>query len=100
MTWEKSSLDFTPKCIILYYTITPFRCKHTPHTTYRSLIMSDSIDRLDIRVIKSMLEDLALEINSIKETVESLENANETVDIQLNDISSSLEILLQNAEID
>jgi hypothetical protein len=47
-----------------------------------------------------MLEDLALEINSIKETVESLENANETVDIQLNDISSSLEILLQNAEID
>jgi len=62
--------------------------------------MSDSIDRLDIRVIKSMLEDLALEINSIKETVESLENANETVDIQLNDISSSLEILLQNAEID
>jgi len=100
MTWEKSSLDFTPKCIILYYTITPFRCKHTPHTTYRSLIMSDSIDRLDIRVIKSMLADLTVEINSIKETIESLEQNNETVDIQLNDISSSLEILLQNAEID
>ena len=62
--------------------------------------MSDSIDRLDIRVIKSMLADLALEISSIKDTVESLENANETVDVQLNDISSSLEILLQNAEID
>jgi len=62
--------------------------------------MSDSIDRLDIRVIKSMLADLTVEINSIKETIESLEQNNETVDIQLNDISSSLEILLQNAEID
>jgi len=62
--------------------------------------MSDSIDRLDIRVIKSMLADLTVEINSIKETIESLEQNNEDVDTKLNDISSSLEILLQNAEID
>ena len=60
----------------------------------------DGIDRLDARVIKALLADLAVEIDSIKETVESLEQNNEGVDIQLNDISSSLEILLQNAELE
>ena len=61
---------------------------------------NDSIDRLDIRVIKSMLADLTVDIESIKETIESIEQNNEAVDTKLNDISSSLEILLQNAEID
>ena len=61
---------------------------------------TDSIDRLDIRVIKSLLADLAVEIDSIKESVESLESENENIDVQLNDISSSLEILLQNAELE
>ena len=60
----------------------------------------DGIDRLDARVIKSLLADLAVEIDSIKETVESLESENENIDVQLNDISSSLEILLQNAEME
>ena len=60
----------------------------------------DGIDRLDARVIKSLLADLAVEIDSIKETVESLESENENIDVPLNDISSSLEILLQNAEIE
>ena len=60
----------------------------------------DGIDRLDVRVIKSLLADLAVEIDSIKESVESLEQNNETVDTKLTDISSSLEILLQNAEIE
>ena len=60
----------------------------------------DGIDRLDVRVIKALLADLAVEIDSIKETVESLESENENIDVQLNDISSSLEILLQNAEIE
>ena len=60
----------------------------------------DGIDRLDVRVVKSLLADLAVEIDSIKETVESLESENENIDVQLNDISSSLEILLQNAEIE
>jgi len=61
---------------------------------------NDSIARLDIRVIKSMLADLTVDIESIKETIESLEQNNEDVDTKLTDISSSLEILLQNAEID
>ena len=61
---------------------------------------NDSIDRLDIRVIKTMLADLTVDIESIKETIESLEQNNEDVDTKLNDISSSLEILLQNAELD
>ena len=60
----------------------------------------DGIDRLDVRVIKALLADLAVEIDSIKETVEGLESENENIDVQLNDISSSLEILLQNAEIE
>ena len=60
----------------------------------------DGIDRLDVRVIKALLADLAVEIESIKETVEGLEQNDENIDIQLNDISSSLEILLQNAEIE
>ena len=60
----------------------------------------DGIDRLDVRVIKALLADLAVEIDSIKETVESLEDKNENIDIQLNDISSSLNILLQNAELE
>tara|TARA_Y100000310_G_scaffold232308_1_gene235091 strand:+ start:3069 stop:3254 length:186 start_codon:yes stop_codon:yes gene_type:complete len=60
----------------------------------------DGIDRLDARVIKALLADLAVEIDSIKETVESLESENENIDVQLNDICSSLEILLQNAEIE
>jgi len=60
----------------------------------------DSIDRLDVRVIKSLLADLAVEIESIKESVESLEADNEIVDVKLSDISSSLEILLNNAEIE
>jgi hypothetical protein len=55
---------------------------------------------LDIRIIKSLLADLAVEIDSIKETVESLEQSSEDVDTKLNDISSSLEILLQNAEME
>ena len=61
---------------------------------------NDSIARLDIRIIKTMLADLTVDIESIKETIESLEQNNEGVDTKLNDISSSLEILLQNAEID
>ena len=61
---------------------------------------NDSIDRLDIRIIKTMLADLTVDIESIKETIESLEQNNEDVDTKLNDISSSLEILLQNAELD
>ena len=61
---------------------------------------NDSIDRLDIRIIKTMLADLTVDIESIKETIESLEQNNEDVDTKLTDISSSLEILLQNAEID
>ena len=61
---------------------------------------NDSIARLDIRVIKTMLADLTVDIESIKETIERLEQNNEDVDTKLNDISSSLEILLQNAEID
>ena len=60
----------------------------------------DGIDRLDARVIKSLLADLAVEIDSIKETVESLESENENIDVKLSDISSSLDILLQNAEIE
>jgi len=60
----------------------------------------DGIDRLDVRVVKSLLADLAVEIDSIKETVEGLEQNDENIDVQLNDISSSLEILLQNAEIE
>ena len=61
---------------------------------------TDSIDRLDIRVIKSLLADIAVELDSIKESVESLESENENIDVQLNDISSSINILLQNAEIE
>jgi chaperonin cofactor prefoldin len=61
---------------------------------------NDSIGRLDIRIIKTMLADLTVDIESIKETIESLEQNNEDVDTKLTDISSSLEILLQNAEID
>ena len=60
----------------------------------------DNLDILDIRVIKSLLADLAVELDSIKETVESLEQSSEDVDTKLNDISSSLEILLQNAEME
>mgnify|MGYP003676302236 FL=1 len=62
--------------------------------------MRDSLDRLDIRVVKELLESLAIELDSIKETVESLEQSSEAVDTKLNDISSSLEILLQNAEME
>jgi|TARA_R110002020_G_scaffold307185_1_gene523040 hypothetical protein len=61
---------------------------------------TDSIDRLDIRVIKSLLADIAVELDSIKETVEGLADKNENIDIQLNDISSSINILLQNAEME
>ena len=61
---------------------------------------NDSIHRLDVRIIKSMLSDLAVDIESIKETIESIEQSSEDVDTKLNDISSSLEILLQNAEMD
>mgnify|MGYP005829014661 FL=1 len=61
---------------------------------------TDSIDRLDIRVIKSLLADIAVELDNIKETVESLESENENIDVQLNDISSSINILLQNAELE
>ena len=64
------------------------------------IMSNDSLDMLDIRIIKSLLADLAVEIDSIKETVESLEHSSEDVDTKLNDISSSLEILLQNAEMD
>ena len=60
----------------------------------------DGIDRLDARVIKSLLADITIELDSIKETVESLEQNNENIDVQLNDICSSLEILLQNAELE
>ena len=66
----------------------------------RSHKMRDSLDRLDIRVVKELLESLAIELDSIKETVESLEQSSEAVDTKLNDISSSLEILLQNAEME
>ena len=61
---------------------------------------TDSIDRLDARVIKSLLADIAIELDSIKETVEGLEQNDENIDVQLNDICSSLEILLQNAEME
>ena len=64
------------------------------------IMSNDSLDRLDVRVIKELLESIAIELDSIKETVESLESENENIDVQLNDISSSLEILLQNAEMD
>ena len=64
------------------------------------IMSNDSLDMLDIRIIKSLLADLAVEIDSIKETVESLEQSSEDVDTKLNDISSSLEILLQNAEME
>ena len=60
----------------------------------------DGIDRLDVRVIKALLADLAVEIDSIKESVEGLESDNENIDVKLSDISSSLDILLQNAEIE
>ena len=60
----------------------------------------DNLDILDIRIMKELLTDLAVELDSIKETVESLEQSSEDVDTKLNDISSSLEILLQNAEMD
>ena len=60
----------------------------------------DNLDILDIRIIKSLLADLAVEIDSIKETVEGLEQSSEDTDTKLNDISSSLEILLQNAEME
>ena len=64
------------------------------------IMSNDSLDRLDIRVVKELLESLAIELDSIKETVESLEQSSEAVDTKLNDISSSLEILLQNAEME
>jgi len=60
----------------------------------------DGIDRLDVRVIKALLADLAVELDSIKETVESLEQNNENIDVKLSDISSSLDILLNNAELE
>tara|TARA_R100001244_G_scaffold20122_1_gene20771 strand:+ start:700 stop:885 length:186 start_codon:yes stop_codon:yes gene_type:complete len=60
----------------------------------------DGIDRLDVRVIKALLADLAVEIDSIKETVESLESDNENLDVKLSDMASSLDILLNNAEIE
>jgi|TARA_R110000824_G_scaffold129281_1_gene290431 hypothetical protein len=60
----------------------------------------DGIDRLDARVIKALLADLAVEIDSIKETVESLESDNENLDVKLSDMASSLDILLNNAEIE
>lgn len=64
------------------------------------IMNNDSLDRLDVRVIKELLESIAIELDSIKETVESLEQSSEDVDTKLNDISSSLEILLQNAEME
>ena len=60
----------------------------------------DGIDRLDVRVIKSLLADLAVEIDSIKESVESLEQNNEDIDVKLSDINSSLDILINNAELE
>ena len=60
----------------------------------------DGIDRLDVRVIKALLADLAVEIDSIKESVESLESDNENIDVKLSDMASSLDILLNNAEIE
>jgi len=60
----------------------------------------DGIDRLDVRVIKALLADLAVEIDSIKETVESLESDNENLDVKLSDMASSLDILLNNAELE
>ena len=60
----------------------------------------DGIDRLDARVIKSLLADITIELDSIKETVESLEQNNENIDVKLSDMASSLDILLQNAEIE
>ena len=60
----------------------------------------DGIDRLDVRVIKALLADLAVEIDSIKETVESLESDNENIDVKLSDMASSLDILLNNAELE
>ena len=60
----------------------------------------DGIDRLDVRVIKSLLADLAVEIDSIKESVESLESDNENIDVKLSDMASSLDILLNNAELE
>ena len=46
----------------------------------------DNLDILDIRIIKSLLADLAVEIDSIKETVEGLEQSSEATDTKLNDI--------------
>ena len=60
----------------------------------------DGIDRLDVRVIKSLLADLAVEIDSIKDTVEGLESDNENIDVKLSDMASSLDILLNNAELE
>ena len=60
----------------------------------------DGIDRLDVRVIKALLADIAVELDSIKETVESLESDNENLDVKLSDMASSLDILLNNAEIE
>ena len=60
----------------------------------------DNLDILDIRIIKSLLADLAVEIDSIKETVEGLEQSSEDTDTKLNDISSGVEALLQNAEME
>jgi hypothetical protein len=60
----------------------------------------DGIDRLDARVIKSLLADITIELDSIKETVESLEQNNENIDVKLSDMASSLDILLNNAELE
>ena len=60
----------------------------------------DNLDILDIRIIKSLLADLAVEIDSIKETVEGLEQSSEATDTKLNDISGSVQTLLQNAEME
>ena len=60
----------------------------------------DGIDRLDVRVIKALLADLAVEIDSIKESVEGLEQNDEDIDVKLSDICSSLDILLNNAELE
>ena len=60
----------------------------------------DGIDRLDARVIKSLLADITIELDSIKETVEGLDPNDENIDVKLSDISSSLDILLNNAELE
>ena len=64
----------------------------------------DGIDRLDARIMKSLLADLAIEVENVKESVEALESDNlvdarvicEKIDLQL----SSINILLQNTEIE